>query len=324
MIGGIVVLAALIAAGALFVVLRQSDESDLAGGGPVTFKDPQFGYVLVRPAAWRQTSGAKESTVHFAVRDGKGKTLGGVDVYADKSLEHGIAGLTMGFENYLPVLMKRYEGFSLIGSKAMKIHDVKVIFFAFESREKQGKGVYTQDGDLQISVECASPKQTYLGAAKSYTEILQSFALVQRQKFMDFPKPDEIQRKIAITDPARLTADAQQEDKVGQDLIRLKDVRPENLFNAIQHFKSALQKLSALGTKPPFFADIAQRLRQANTLFDSTVRDQWFKITAAAKNQDMTTASLEATRLMMMVPDKRDPTYQDALAATKEYVPPEQ
>lgn len=318
LIVGVALLAALLAGAAVYVVMRDSGGAS-ADGTPVEFKDPQYNYAITRPGNWRQKTGEKGSSLRFVVRDAKGRDAGNVDVYADRSLEYGTAGLTMGFENYQTVLLKRHEGFELLGSKPMTINEVKVIFFGFESKAGQGKAIYTQDGDLQIVVECLSPRKTYKGVASAYTDVLQSFAFVKGQRYIDYPKPDEAQRKVAVADPARLIADAQQEDKLGQELFRLKSVRPENLYNAIQHFKSALQKLSALGTKPPFFADVAQRLKQANTTFDNAVRDQWFRITSASKQQDYGQAQLEASRLLMMIPDKRDPLYREAYNATQEY-----
>lgn len=316
-IGG-VLLAVLIAGTAVFLIMRKSDDG-AGSAAPVTFADPQYRYEVTVPGNWRQRSGDGSTTVRFMVRDAQGGQAGSVDVYAGKSLEYGTAGLTMGFENYQTVLLKRYEGFELLGSRPMTINGVKVIFFAFESKAVQGKAIYTQDGDLQVAVECVSAKDAYPRVSGRYTDVLQSFGFAKDQQYIDYPKPDETQRKLAVSDPARIIAEAQQDDKIGQDLMRLKGVRPENLYNAIQHFKDALQKLSALGTKPPLFSEVAQRLRQANTAFDEAVREQWFRITAAAGQSDYGQAQLEASRLLLMIPDKRDPLYQDALFATKQY-----
>ena len=321
LIAGGALAAAIVIVGAVLVIMHPWAEESVKDSGPIKFRDPQYDYFISRPSPWRHDTGAQKVAVHFNARDARGRPAGGVDVYGDKSREYGVLGLTMGFENCIPSLKSRHQGFSLVGAKQMFIQDTKVIFFGFTTRDERGKAIYTQDGDVQLVVECMSPKNLYPSVAQSFTDLLQSFGFAHRQRCIDYPKPDEAQRKLAITDPPRLIAQAQQDDKVGQDLFHLKGVRPENLYNAIKQFQLAMQKASALGTRPPFFAETAQRLKDATAQFDDFVRDQWFKITAAAKQQDLETARLEAARLMMMVPDKRDPLYQDAQDAVRKYTP---
>ncbi|MCE9614443.1 MAG: FHA domain-containing protein [Lentisphaerae bacterium] len=316
-LGGVIL--ALIAGVAAVAIVRQTS----GGAGPAatltSFKDAQYGYSMSYPAGWKKQQGVDGVVIRFESPDGVR-----IDVLADKSMENSAQGLTVGFAGYADALAKRHPGFRLLGSDPMTINEVRVIFYAFTSKERQGKAIYVVQGDTRLSVECSAPLAQYFTVAKQFNSILNSFALADAQKYVDYPLPDEPMRRLAVTSPATLTDAARQDYDIGKDLVRTRTVRPENLFRAIERFKAALQKSAALGTHPDFYTDLSKQLTSANGLLAQAIRDQRYKVTAAAMQQDFATAQFEAARLMQMIPDRRDPAYQEAQYLVKAYAPTEE
>jgi hypothetical protein len=242
-----------------------------------------------------------------------------MDLYADRSTEHGVTGLTPGFEAYTDVLTARHSGFNLLGSKPFLVNDAKAIFYAFYSDTERGKGIFLFTGDTRLVVECVCLFEDWGEFAAPFTAMLESFRLDEPQRVLDFPKPDAAIKRKALADPKGLAEEAKADMLFGEDLLKRRSVRPENLYRAVKQLQVCLQKASALSARPPFYQEAAKRLAYATSMFDDAVNDQEFRITMATKQRDWDAVQVEAARLMQMVPDRTDPIYQYALDLTHRY-----
>lgn len=317
-VAGLVVigLAALVAA--LLVARHRGSRDAVSDSSAMNrYDDTQFGFSIACPDGWSRS--AEPQLLSFELR-GNGRTvLARVDFYADRDARHTLTGLTMGFENYLRTLESRHKDFQLKGSMPMDVNEARVIFYAFRGAQVVGKALYTLSGDTRIVVECVCAPDYWEPLKDTFSQILTSFALRDRQRYIDYPKPDDEMRKLALGSPDQLLAQARAELEHGQDLLKRRDVRPENLYNAVQTLQRCLQMSSAFLNETPIQQDALRRLAEAKTAFEQTVRDHDFAIQMALKQGETQRAYWEAYRLMQMVPDKTDPIYQYAYGLTKQY-----
>jgi hypothetical protein len=98
----------------------------------------------------------------------------------------------------------------------------------------------------------------------------------------------------------------------GKNLFNGSDVSPDNLYKAIQQFRSAAQLSMAPPQRLPAYDTAAEGLAEATKKFNRELDEQRFQITSALKEGDKRRAYWEANKMMQMVSDKADPAYQEA------------
>jgi hypothetical protein len=244
-----------------------------------------------------------------------------VNIYHDKNPEHALTGLSDGFVQYEEVLKKEhFKDFELTGYETLQNNDVTMIFFRFHSPARQGKGIYVLNADTRIVVECSCSPANYQQYNPVFGPILQSFSFTgdKPQEFIEFPLPDAGTRALADSNPAELSHEFDEHVQRGDGLAGSKDVKPDNLYLAMQEYRRALQ----LATSPqsgrlPGCRAAAQGLRHATLLYNQALEEQRFRIRVAMKEGDESRAYWEANRMMQMVPDKTDSAYQEAYALVR-------
>jgi hypothetical protein len=321
LVGFVALLLAVVVAGALYAARSKpspvSDASRLN-----TYAEPQFGFSISYPASWTRTTepltASNAPLLRFVAADAAGKRVAWLDIHAERRPSHSLTGLTTGFDAYGDVLQGRYPAFQLLGTQPMDVNGAKVVFFVFQSGETVGKGIYTLSGEVRIVVEAACERPYWKGLAGGFTEILGSFAFNEPQNCLDFPKPDEQMRRMALGHAEEMVKQAQQHLKVGEDLFTRQNVRPENLYRTMAELKQSLRICSAFVTRPDCYTQAAALLAKAKQAYEQSVKEQRFAIAAAIKRQDRKTAYWEAYKLLQMIPDKTDPLYQEAYAVVEQ------
>ena len=315
---GVVLIAALLAGG-LYVVKNMMG----GRGGPaaafVDYPDPQFGFRINYPGPWFRNPGQGANVINFE-RVENGQVVAALRVFVDRSLEFETRGLTMGFEDYRLNLQRRY-GDSLVIRPPMagQVGDLPVRLFGFYNATHQGKGFFLISGSTRYVVEGVATREEYPAVSRLYTRLLDSFRLDVPDVIIDFPAPDEELVRMALGEEDRLKQLAQQEWRFAQNLVRRKDVRPENRYRAVEAFQRVMQMLAAL-TQPPAWAEEAGReLAAATRELQESIRESKFQITMAEKVNDATTIYWETAKLMQMIPDKTDPVYQYAYRRNERY-----
>jgi pSer/pThr/pTyr-binding forkhead associated (FHA) protein len=320
LVGFVALLLAAIVAAALYAAKSRTSQVSNASSLS-TYAEPQFGFSISYPSTWTRTTESMTSSnaplLRFVAADTAGKRVAWLDIHAERRPSHLLTGLTTGFDAYGDVLHARYPAFQLLGTQPMDIGGVKVIFYVFQSGETVGKGIYTLSGEARIVVEAACQRPYWKGLAGGFTDILGSFGLDAPQNCLDFPKPDEQMRRMALGHADEMVKQAQQHLKVGEDLFTRQNVRPENLYRAMAELKQSLRICAAFVTRPECYGQAAALLVKAKQEYEHSVKDQRFAIAAAIKRQDRKTAYWEAYKLLQMIPDKADPVYQEAYAVVE-------
>lgn len=315
---GIVVLVALLGGG-LFLVKNFLGGSGPAGSENVDYLDPEYGFGLTYPGPWLRVPGTGSNVINFNKMENN-QQVAALRVYVDRSLAFETRGLTMGFEDYRAELKNRY-GDSLVirPPSADMIGDLPVLLYGFYNDTHQGKGVFLISGSTRYVLEASAPRQEYPAVSKTFTRLLQSFTLTAPDVIIDYPAPDDELIRLALGDEPRLRDMAEQERKFARNLVRRKDVRPENRYRAVQAFQRTLQMLAALNTPPPWAEEAGRELAAATKEFQDAVRETRFQITMAEKVNDAKTIYWESAKLMQMIPDKTDPVYQYAYLRNEYY-----
>lgn len=284
-----------------------------ATDGSMEYKDALYQFHLEYPLEWAKISD-ETGLISFGFGKEGSPEWGRLNIYTDKDAEHEVTGLTDGFLQYQETLKKHYQGFELIGNKVLKIHNATVMFFGFNTSTTQGKGIYVLNADTRIVVACTSPNACYQRYASAYSSVLQSFHLgdVEPQQFIEFPQPDTGMQQLALASPAELAKQVDEHTQRAEMLLASKDVKPDNLFFAVQEYRSALQLAIAGPQRLPAYRAAAKGLSQATRLFNQALQRQRFEISSAVKQGDNERAFWEANKMMQMVPDKVDPVYQEA------------
>ncbi len=277
-----------------------------------SYHDPQFGFRVTYPGPWFRNPGQGANVINFE-RVEEGETVASLRVFVDQSLEFETRGLTMGFEDYRTTLQRRY-GDTLVIRPPMggQVGELPVRLFGFYNATHQGKGFFLISGRTRYVLETVSPRAEYPAYSRLYTRLLDSFRLDEPEVIIDFPAADEELVRMALGEEARLLQLAQQEWRFAQNLVRRKDVRPENRFRAVETYQRVMQMLSALNQPPEWAEQAGRELAEATRELQEAIRESRFIISMAHKVNDATTIYWESAKLMQMIPDKTDPVYEYA------------
>lgn len=294
-----------------FMFLR--GDSHNSRGGLMEYHDSVYMFNLEYPLDWAKISD-DTGVIVFGFGAEASQDWGRLKIYTDNNVEYEVTGLTDGFLQYMDNLKKRYEGFELIGHKEMNVNGATVVFFGFDTPALQGKGIFLINADARIVLECVSPNTCYSQYASSYSSLLQSFHLegTTPQQFIDFPQPNTGMQQLALANPTELARQVDEHAQLAGILLASRDVKPDNLYMAVQEYRKAIQLAIAGPQRLPAYRNAAQGLSQASRLFNQALIRQRFEINSAVKQGDNERAFWEANKLMQMVPDKIDPAYQEA------------
>ena len=281
-------------------------------GKVVSHTDERYAMHLAAPADWKLKEGNNGAVFGFELKIRGSETTARVDVYADHAQDYTTTGIQMAFEDYLDIITARLPGVKIQGSKLMIVNSVTAIFYAFSSPQRAGKGLFLLSGNKRICAECTcQPGCTDL-LETVFPAILRSFRLNEPQQFIDFPPPTKAIRLIALANKDHLVAMSRRDLDVGIELLKHREVRPENLFLATHAFQACLTTASALGTRPPFYSEAAGKLAAATVALHDTLRDQKFRIIMSEQKRDTESAYWESLKLAQIMPEKTSEAYQFA------------
>src|SRR5215469_1674611 len=282
-------------------------------GATLTYKDNLYDFSIDRPLDWSKTAD-DTGLMGFGVGSDSGNQWSRVNIYTDKNSDFVTTGLTDGFNHYEDILKKRYPGVELGGSRKIPVHNATAIFYWFDTSVLNGIGIYLLNDNTRIVVECTGASPVYKQYAAQYKAILQSFQLGDfvTQQYIEFPMPDEGMQQLALSNPSGLASQVDAAIASGKNLFNSSDVSPDNLYKAIQQFRTAAQLSLAPPQRLPAYNAAAEGLAEATRKFNHALDDQRFQITSALKQGDKGRAYWEANKMMQMVPDKTDPAYQEA------------
>ena len=267
-------------------------------------KDSLYGFSIEYPLDWSKTAD-ETGLIGFGFGAEGDSAWGRVTIYTDKDPEYELTGLTDGFIQYQGTLKQRYKDkdFELIENKMINNPTIiAVMFYRFSTPTLQGKGIYLLNADARIVVEFVSPHTCYQQYALESGSILQSFQLSNfaPQQFIDFPMPDEGMQQLALANPSDLSHQVDEHIQKGKMLLDNKDVSPNNLFDATQEYRNALQLAVAPPQRLPTYRSAAEGLVTATKLFNQALDQQRFEITSALKQGDRDRAYWEANKMMQI------------------------
>lgn len=301
----------LVVIGLVWLFTREDGPGGASGTG-ISRTDESHGIAISAPAGWRLTQGGKGALFGFESRIRGSDKSATVDVYADRGQDYGITGLQVAFEAYLEMISARVPGMTLQGRKVMSLNNATGVFYAFASPGRSGKGFFLLSGNKRICAECACPPDCSDLLATVFPGILRSIRLTEPQQFIDFPPPTEALRRIALSSRDHLAAMSKRDLDAGNSLLKNRDVRPENLYLAHRTFQSCMTSASALGDKPPFYAEAAARLAESTRALAAALVAQKLRIVIAEQKRDVDQVYWESVKLAQMMPDKTSDYYQFA------------
>jgi pSer/pThr/pTyr-binding forkhead associated (FHA) protein len=314
---GVALIAILAAVGGTIWLLHHHDH--VAAVTRTEFNDPLFAFSVSYPSDWSKIQDTADA-IGFGVGQDGDATGARVNIYHDKNPEHVLTGLSDGFVQYEEVLKKgHFKDFELTGYESMQNNDVTMIFFRFHTPTRQGKGIYVLNADTRIVVECSCSLSNYPQYNPAFASILQSFRLNgdKAQELIEFPLPNSETRALADSNPTELAHEFSEHVQRGDGLVSSKDVKPDNLYLAMQEYRQALQLAISGSERLPGCRTAAQGLRQATLLYNQALEEQRFRIRVALKEGDDSRAYWAADKMMQMVPDKTDSAYQEAYALVR-------
>jgi len=318
MVAGMVLLALLmIGAGAGIVYMLGQETVD--PNARKVYSDDQYLFNVEYPAVWQRSSISDPSALIVLELVEEGVPIAYLKVFGEKSLDFEIEGLTTGFNAYKEDIAARHNDFILKGSKALSLNDIRLVQYGFSSDVLQGLGVFTYHGPTRLDVEVAVRRERYREFTRTMIDLLQSVWLSEKQVAIEFPVADDETRKLALSNPAGLTEMAKENALRARDLYDRRKVRTDNLFRAVTEYRTAMQKLAALGTRPPEYEQVARELSTASQTLKQEIDDQKYTIMMAEKSGDFERAKWEITKLLRLVPDKNDPIHIQAKSDLKWY-----
>jgi hypothetical protein len=282
------------------------------------YADNQFNFAVRYPSIWQKTTGDPEAAIGFEYVV-EGRLIAFMKIFVDQSLDHELTGLSEGFEDYKETLAVRYEGIRLKGYKTLDMNRLRIIQYGFRTPEWDGFGIFTYSGPNRYDVEVAVAPDQYEQTVDLLLDLLKSFALRDPQQVIDFPLPDDVLERRALANPALVSSEGERDLRLAQDMMQRRQVRPDNLYRAIENYRAALTKASILSSRPAYHETAARELGSATRLLHDEVQEQWFQINLAMKTGDLDGANWGLTKLMNMVPDKNDPIYRKAKETMKRY-----
>ena len=282
-------------------------------GATLTYKDNSYDFSIDRPLDWSKTAD-DAGQMGFGVGSDSGNNWSRLNIYTDKNPDFATTGLTDGFNQYQDILKKRFSGVELGGNRKININGATVIFYWFDASALSGIGIYLLNDDTRIVVECTGASAVYKQYSAQDKAILQSFQFADMvtQQYIDFPLPDEGMQQLALSNPSGLTNQVDAAISSGKNLFNSSDVSPDNLYKSIQQFRTAAQLSLAPPQRLPAYNAAAEGLAEATRKFTHELDEQRFQITSALKEGDKRRAYWAANKMMQMVPDKTDPSYQEA------------
>jgi pSer/pThr/pTyr-binding forkhead associated (FHA) protein len=282
-------------------------------GALMAYQDALYNFSLSYPIDWTKTDDETGVVAYGTGKEGDNQWAR-ITIFTDKDPQHLITGLTDGFNQYKEVLKKRHNGFSLANAQVKKIHNATGMAYEFSTATGQGLGFYLLNGSTRIVIECTSATASYSQNAGVFSGIFKSFQFNQYdpQLYIEFPQPDTGQQQLALSNPPELARQANSYLQTGKMLFIGKDVNPDNLYNSIHAYRSALQLIIAGPERLPSYREAAEGLSEATRLFNQQLQSQEFEISRAMETGDGNAAYWAANKLMQMDPDKTDDVYREA------------
>jgi len=94
---------------------------------------------------------------------------------------------------------------------------------------------------------------------------------------------------------------------VGQKHFDEREIRLDNLYNAIRNFKSAISYLETIEPKPAFYNDTVNALGAAEVMLDEIFAERNWQADHAINTRNWETAAGVLRELMEIIPDRSDP-----------------
>ncbi len=113
--------------------------------------------------------------------------------------------------------------------------------------------------------------------------------------------------------PERLTELAQQSSQLGHKYMDERDVRPDNLYNAIRTFEACQWYLETVEPKPDFYLDAIATAEQARKDLDKEYNIRLFEAEKAWSLSDWPRAAEQYRQILALIPDRSDERHQNAL-----------
>jgi hypothetical protein len=315
---GVLVVLFLLALGGLYWSYTVRRDRQAAASSTLKYRDSLYSFSMDIPLNWSKLAD-ESGRIIYGLGAGGGPDWARLTIYTDKDAENALTGLADGFVRFQKILKQRHEGMKLIGSKRYNIHGVIGMDYAIQTPAEQGLGFYVLNAESRIVIECTSAGATYQQNESKLIAILQSFRMPEEtpQQYIDFPLPDRDAVQLALSDPAELSRQVDGHIKLGETYIAGRDVKPDNLYQAVHEFRQALKLANSPPERLPQYHAAAEELLNATNEFNQAIAKQRFEIIRATRSGDNDTAYWEATKMMQMVPDKTDAAYQYAVQAVK-------
>lgn len=295
--------------GGLALLFRESPETITRQ--TQRYFDAEYAIRIDLPANWAEI---KEPDALAAFEGPSAHGFPRLIIYADRALANSLTPLHIGFNGYISALRgtPREMETNVAGRIVVNDAEVYICGYSRPAYSRRGKVLFLLNGEDRVAVEIDCAIDSYGIIEAQFQSVLETFFLDREQKTFDFSPPDDVLRRRALASPEGLLADAQHEYDKGLDYLANKDVKPDNIYRAVQKFRDAARMCYALSTRPELYKKSVAELLRAQRLFNKTVRDQNFLITSAWKQNDYDAVYWESLKLMQMVPEKSHPAYQDA------------
>ena len=300
----------LFAAGSVFLIFK--DQILPRPANRLEYRDPELGLVLDLPSDWTpaattagtESAGALPVVAKFVSGSTRNEEWIQLEVRAERKSENELMGLSYGFRVFQDDLRRRYKQFEMIGSKRFDVNDVSTILFQFTAEAGvDGWGVFLLDGEKRISMEFLNAANVRESARQIFREALDTLYLRNgmSQQFIDFPLPDSATRQFALGNPAVLAEKVGEEVRLAKSFRALQDVRPDNLAQAISHYREALRLSIALPSRLPNYNETASGLLETTRLLNNQLREEWFKVQHGLRVNNSEQAYASALRIIHMV-----------------------
>jgi hypothetical protein len=112
--------------------------------------------------------------------------------------------------------------------------------------------------------------------------------------------------------PERLVELARDAVQLGHKYLDERDVKPDNLFNAIRTFESCRWYLETVEPKPDFFKDATDSAEQARKDLDKDYNAFMFEAQKAWSLSDWARCAEQYRKIVALIPDRSDDRHQNA------------
>lgn len=300
----------LVVIGAVWLFTRGNEPGNGTGMG-ISHTDDRYAFHVSAPSGWKLTQGSEGAVFGFEFGIQGSRSPARMDAYADRQQDYSITGLQIAFNAYIDTITARHPGMKL-QRMVMTVNNATGVFYAFTSSDCSGKGFFILTGNKRICIECSCPPHCANMIKTVFPDMLRTFRLTEPQQFIDFPPPSEAVRKIALANREHLAAMSKRDLDTGNDLLKNRDVRSENLYLARRALQGCMTTASALGERPPFYCEAALKLAEAGSALETGLRDQKLRILVAEHKHDIERAYWESVKLAEMMPEKNSEIHQFA------------